>query len=50
VVVRRARRRRDVVGLRLYVDQGNTRAQATYSAIGMPPARYRLHEDEFEHA
>ena len=43
----RARIARDVVGLRLYVEQDNARAQATYAAMGMVPACYRLYERPF---
>lgn len=34
-------------GLRLYVEQENTGAQATYLALGMVQTHYRLFEDEF---
>lgn len=34
-------------GLRLYVEQENTGAQATYLALGMVQTRYRLFEEEF---
>src|SRR5262249_38533932 len=30
----------DVIGLRLYVEQGNDRAQRTYRAMGMAPGGY----------
>ena len=35
-----------VVGLRLYVEQDNARAQATYAALGMHVSAYRLFERE----
>ena len=34
-------------GLRLYVDTGNTRAQAVYAALGMNGDHYRVFEDMF---
>ena len=36
-----------VVGLRLYVERENTRAQSTYSALGMVDAGYQMFEREF---
>jgi len=42
-----ARARSDVRGLRLYVENDNVRAQATYAALGMADAHYRVFEDEF---
>jgi ribosomal protein S18 acetylase RimI-like enzyme len=36
-----------VCGIRLYVDADNTRAQATYAALGMQRARYELYEVDF---
>jgi GNAT superfamily N-acetyltransferase len=35
-------------GLRLYVDNSNTRAQAVYAAVGMRGDHYRVFEDMFE--
>lgn len=35
-------------GLRLYVERENHRAQATYQALGMHEARYRLYETGHE--
>lgn len=46
-VERRARAARGVVGLRLYVERDNRRAQATYIALGMADARYRVLEAAF---
>ena len=43
----RARRTMGVIGLRLYVEKENTRAQATYAALGMQPAPYSLYQQEF---
>ena len=34
-------------GIRLYVEQENSGAQATYSALGMVETHYRLYEEEF---
>ena len=34
-------------GLRLYVDETNTRAQAVYAALGMHGGHYRVFEDMF---
>jgi len=34
-------------GLRLYVDETNTRAQAVYTALGMHGGHYRVFEDMF---
>ncbi len=36
-----------VVGLRLYVEQENQAAQATYVGLGMKHARYRVMQDLF---
>lgn len=36
-----------VCGLRLYVENDNARAQATYAALGMVDAHYRVFEVEF---
>jgi GNAT superfamily N-acetyltransferase len=35
----------DVLGLRLYVEENNTRAQATYLALGMEPGGYLVYEE-----
>jgi ribosomal protein S18 acetylase RimI-like enzyme len=35
-------------GLRLYVDDTNTRAQAVYTALGMNGGHYRVFEDMFD--
>jgi GNAT superfamily N-acetyltransferase len=43
-VDRRARAAADVVGLRLYVETENQRAQSTYAALGWSEAHYRLFE------
>jgi ribosomal protein S18 acetylase RimI-like enzyme len=36
-----------ICGLRLYVENDNARAQATYAALGMADAHYRVFEAEF---
>lgn len=35
----------DVIGLRLYVEQANDRAQRTYQALGMRPGGYQVFEE-----
>ncbi|MHB8678529.1 MAG: GNAT family N-acetyltransferase [Rudaea sp.] len=42
-VERCATERADVVGMRLYVEQGNVRAQRTYAALGMHEDQYRMY-------
>ncbi|MBI2394528.1 MAG: GNAT family N-acetyltransferase [Deltaproteobacteria bacterium] len=39
-------RKEGVLAVKLYVDRGNARAQATYRALGMVRARYDLFETE----
>ena len=46
-VERRARATEGVVGLRLYVEQENATALATYAALGMEDAGYRLLQSGF---
>ncbi len=46
-VAKRARARRDVCGLRLYVDQENRRAQRVYRQLGLQSSRYKLLELDF---
>jgi ribosomal protein S18 acetylase RimI-like enzyme len=41
-VERRAAERVDVVGIRLYVERDNVRAQHTYAALGMREDHYRM--------
>jgi GNAT superfamily N-acetyltransferase len=43
----RARASVGVIGLRLYVEKENSRAQATYAALGMKPAYYSLFQASF---
>jgi GNAT superfamily N-acetyltransferase len=44
-ILDRARDARDVIGLRLYVDDRNERAHRTYQALGLEPGGYRVFED-----
>jgi GNAT superfamily N-acetyltransferase len=46
-VERRARATPEVVGLRLYVEGGNDRAQQTYENLGMTASGYRFFERGF---
>ncbi len=46
-VERRARESAEVIGLRLYVERDNARAQATYAALGMIDTAYRMLEREW---
>ncbi len=39
----------DACGLRLYVENGNKRAQQTYEALGMVDPNYKVMEAIFEH-
>jgi GNAT superfamily N-acetyltransferase len=43
----RARKTAGVIGLRLYVEKENTRAQKTYAALGMEPAYYSLYQASY---
>src|SRR4051812_43267704 len=43
----RARKSTGVIGLRLYVEKENTKAQQTYAALGMEPAYYSLFQSSF---
>ena len=46
-VLQEARRRGDVCGVRLYVEQDNAGAQATYARLDMNPTGYRIYERDF---
>ncbi len=46
--VERRARSAAAVGLRLYVERDNQRAQRTYAALGMQETAYRLFEQEFD--
>ena len=43
-VERRAAAAPDVIGVRLYVERANARAQQTYTALGMHETHYRVYE------
>ena len=45
--VRREANEAGCAGLRLYVDNGNSRAQTAYTALGMNGGHYRVFEDMF---
>ena len=42
-----AQQRDDICGLRLYVEQNNAIAQATYKSLGMDETHYDMYEVEF---
>ncbi|MDO8546173.1 MAG: N-acetyltransferase [Nitrospirales bacterium] len=46
-VVRDARERGDVCGVRLYVEQDNRAAQAAYAGLGLTVTAYRIYEQDF---
>jgi len=46
-VEKRARKNKWVCGLRLYVEQKNSRAQQTYEHLGMNKADYNMYEIDF---
>ena len=46
-VVQQARSRSDVCGVRLYVEQGNSTAQAVYNKLGLGGTSYRILELDF---
>jgi GNAT superfamily N-acetyltransferase len=46
-VERRARATPRVIGLRLYVERENTRAQQTYRSLGMEEEPYRMYQRRF---
>ena len=43
-----AQERRDVCGLRLYVEHTNTRAQRTYESLGMKQSHYLMMDVDFQ--
>lgn len=45
----RATQRADVVGVRLYVDRDNARAQRTYDDLGLRASHYEMREKTFTH-
>ena len=46
-VLQQAESRSDVCGIRLYVEQDNTRAMAVYDRLGLRPTPYRVIEVDF---
>ena len=46
-ILREARNRDDVCGIRLYVEAGNVGAQAAYRQAGLFPSSYRVLEEDF---
>ena len=42
-----ARKRKDICGIRLYVDRNNTAAQQTYASLGMTKSHYDMYEIDF---
>jgi len=46
-VLRRARAEANVVGIRLYVERSNQRAQQTYRTLGMEQTHYQMFEQPF---
>jgi GNAT superfamily N-acetyltransferase len=46
-VLREARERKDVCGLRLYVEKDNRGAQTAYRRVGLSPSAYQVFEEDF---
>lgn len=46
-VLREAKVRKDVCGVRLYVEQGNQVAQQVYHQVGLSPSSYQVFEEDF---
>jgi GNAT superfamily N-acetyltransferase len=46
-VLAQARGRKDVCGIRLYVERDNRMAQAVYRRVGLTPSAYRVFEEDF---
>jgi ribosomal protein S18 acetylase RimI-like enzyme len=44
----RAKAKGGVIGIRLYVERENDRAQETYRTVGMSATPYLLFEEEFD--
>ena len=42
----RARRQKDVCGIRLYVETENAHAQRVYEKVGMQPSHYLMYEEQ----
>ena len=46
-ILKEAHTRSDVCGIRLYVENENTRAMETYAKLGLVPTSYRMFENDF---
>ena len=46
-VITLGRKRKDICGLRLYVDRHNRRAKKVYEKLGMRKSRYEMFEEDF---
>ena len=46
-VIALGRKRKDICGLRLYVDRHNRRAKKVYEKLGMRESRYEMFEEDF---
>ena len=46
-VLKLGRRRKDICGIRLYVDRHNLRAQRVYKKLGMKKSNYEMFEEDF---
>ncbi len=46
-VLREAETRKNVCGIRLYVEESNQAAQAVYRRVGLSPSSYRVFEKDF---
>jgi GNAT superfamily N-acetyltransferase len=46
-MLREAKARKDICGLRLYVEQNNQRAQQVYHQVGLSPSSYQVFEEDF---
>ncbi|MBI3602857.1 MAG: GNAT family N-acetyltransferase [Nitrospirae bacterium] len=46
-VIEQAKARKDVCGVRLYVEQENKTAQTVYQRVGLMPSAYRVFEEDF---
>lgn len=46
-IMKQAREREDICGVRLYVERGNHIAQQTYKSLGMDHSHYDLYEIDF---
>jgi GNAT superfamily N-acetyltransferase len=46
-IVTAGKRRKDICGIRLYVDRHNSRAQRVYKKLGMKNSNYEMFEEDF---